>query len=59
MKRCNPYADPELDVLLEAGRVIERVPEVVRARSLSRARATMAAMAAFHTSRSQPCEGAA
>jgi len=47
MKRCNPYADPELDVLLEAGRVIERVPEVVRARSLSRARATMAAMAAI------------
>jgi hypothetical protein len=47
MKRCNPYADPELDVLLEAGRVIERVPEVVRARSLSHARATMAAMSAI------------
>jgi hypothetical protein len=45
MKRCNPHSDPELDVLLEGGRVIQRVPEVVRARALSRARATMAAMA--------------
>jgi hypothetical protein len=47
MKCCNPYADPKLDVLLEAGRVIERVPEVVRTRSLSRARVTLAAMAAI------------
>ena len=47
MKRRNPHAAPELDVLLEAGRVIQRVPEVVRARSLSRARATMAAMTAI------------
>ena len=47
MKRRNPHSDPELDVLLEGGRVIQRVPEVVRARALSRARATMAAMAAL------------
>jgi hypothetical protein len=47
MKRHNPYSDTELDVLLECGRIIQRVPEVVRARSLSRARATMAAMAAL------------
>jgi len=45
MKSHIPQADPELDVLLEDGRVIPRVSEVVRARSLSRARATMAAMA--------------
>ena len=45
MKGRNPQADPELDVLLEGGKVIPRVPEVVRSRSLSRARATMAAMA--------------
>jgi hypothetical protein len=45
MKSRIPQADPELDVLLEGGKVIQRVPEVVRARSLSRARATMAAMA--------------
>jgi len=47
MKRRNPRSGPELDVLLEAGRVIQHVPEVVRARSLSRARATMAVMAAL------------
>jgi hypothetical protein len=47
MKRRNPHADPELEVLLEGGRVIQPVPDVVRARSLSRARATMAAMAAI------------
>jgi len=45
MKSRNPQAAPELDVLLEGSRVIPRVSEVVRARSLSRARATMAAMA--------------
>ena len=47
MKRRNPHADPELKVLLDAGRVIQRVPDVVRTRSLSRARVTMAAMAAI------------
>lgn len=47
MKRRNPHSDPELGVLLEGGRVIQRLPEVGRARSLSRARATMAAMAAL------------
>jgi len=45
MKNLNPNSAPELDVLLEGGRVIQRLPEIVRARSLSRARATMAAMA--------------
>ena len=47
MKRRNPHSDLELEVLLESGRVIQRLPEVVRARSLSRARATMAALAAL------------
>ncbi len=47
MKRRNPRPDPELDELLEDGRVIQRVPDFVRARALSRARATMAAMAAI------------
>jgi hypothetical protein len=46
MKCHYPHAEPEMDVLLEGGRVIPHVPEIVRARSLSRARATMAAMAA-------------
>jgi len=45
MKRQEPHLDPELDALLENGRVISPVPEIVRARTLSRARATMAAMA--------------
>ena len=47
MKSRDSHSDPELDALLEDGRVIQRVPEVVRARVLSRARATMAAMAAL------------
>jgi hypothetical protein len=47
MKCRNSHFDPELDVLLEGGRVIQRVPEVVRARVLSRARATVAAIAAL------------
>jgi hypothetical protein len=38
-----PPDDPELGVLLERGRMIPRLPDVVRARSLARARATMAA----------------
>jgi hypothetical protein len=46
MKCHSPHAEPELDELLEGGRVIPRVPEIVRARSLSRAHATMTAMAA-------------
>ena len=36
-------SDPELDALLEEGRIIRPVPDVVRARALARARATMAA----------------
>jgi hypothetical protein len=47
MKGRIPQADPELDALLESGKVIPPVPEVVRMRHLSRARATMAAMAAL------------
>jgi hypothetical protein len=47
MKSRNSHSDPELDALLEAGRVIPRVPEVVRTRVLSRARATMATTAAL------------
>ena len=47
MKSRNSHSDPELDALLEDGRVIQRVPEVVRARVLSRARASMAATAAL------------
>ena len=47
MKRLNPHSDSELDVLLAGGKGIQRVPEVVRARSLARARATMSAMAAL------------
>lgn len=46
MKRPNRHSDPELDVLLDSGKVIQPVPDVVRARALSRARATMAALAA-------------
>ena len=36
-----PDFDSELDALLEAGKVIPPLPDVVRARSLARARATM------------------
>jgi hypothetical protein len=46
MKCPDPNSEHELEVLLEGGRVIQPVPDVVRARSLSRARATMAAIAA-------------
>lgn len=42
-----PNTEPNLDELLAGGRVLEHVPEIVRARSLSRARATMAAMSAI------------
>src|SRR5436309_5652883 len=35
--------DPELDKLLEQGRVIRDVPDVIRARALARARAALAA----------------
>jgi hypothetical protein len=37
--------DPELDALLEQGRIIREVPDVVRARVLARARFSMAAAA--------------
>jgi hypothetical protein len=46
MKRPDPHSDHALERQLEGGRVIQPVPDVVRARSLSRARATMAAIAA-------------
>jgi hypothetical protein len=45
MNRQEHHLDPELDVLLEGGKVIQPVPEIVRARTLSRARSAMAAMA--------------
>jgi len=54
MNRQSPYPDPELDALLEGGKVVQHVPEIVRARSLSRARATMAAMAAIPHEPSAP-----
>jgi hypothetical protein len=47
MKRHDPHFDPDLDALLERGRIIQRVPDVVRARSLCRARAIMAGAAAL------------
>ena len=39
--------DPDLEALLERGRIIRRLPDVVRARALARARATMTAESAF------------
>ena len=45
MNRQEPHLDPELDALLEVGRFVPPVPEIVRVRTLSRARATVAAMA--------------
>jgi hypothetical protein len=45
MKRPNPHSDPDVELLLEGGRVIQPVPDGVRARSLSRAHAAMAAIA--------------
>ena len=47
MKPHHPHADPELNALLEEGKVIERVPDVVRARALSRVHATLAVIAAI------------
>jgi len=45
MKRDEPPVDAELESLLERGRVIPRLPDVIRARALARARATAAAAA--------------
>jgi hypothetical protein len=39
--KSTPFG-PELDTLVERGRVVQRVPDVVRARALARARATVA-----------------
>jgi hypothetical protein len=46
MKRDNRISDRELEALVERGRTIRRLPDVVRARALARARATEAAAAA-------------
>lgn len=46
MKGYHPPFDPELEEVLVCGRAIGRVPDVVRARALARARATVAAAAA-------------
>jgi hypothetical protein len=41
MNPSNLQREPELDVLLTAGKPIEQVPDLVRARALARARASM------------------
>ena len=46
MTRDEHPVDSELETLLERGRIIRPVPDVVRARALARARATVAAAAA-------------
>ncbi len=46
MKSPRGPLDPELEALLENGRIIQRVPDVVRARALARARAAIATSAA-------------
>jgi hypothetical protein len=47
MTDYDPPVDPILEPLLERGRIIPPVPDFVRARSLARARAIMAAAAAL------------
>lgn len=44
LNNSNPYG-PELDALVERGRIVQRVPDVVRARALARARATVVSAA--------------
>jgi hypothetical protein len=44
----DPPFDPEVEALLEHGRIVKPVPDVVRARSLSRARAAVAAAVTPH-----------
>ncbi len=46
MKRDPRLPEPELEQLMERGRIIRPLPDVVRARALARARATVAATAA-------------
>jgi hypothetical protein len=46
MNPSNLQREPELDVLLTAGKPIEQVPDLVRARALARARASMEGAAA-------------
>ena len=46
MSRDQRPIDPELEALLEGGRIIPPAPDVVRARALARARATVAAATA-------------
>jgi len=46
MKRDDRLPEPELERLIERGRIICPLPDVVRARALARARATVAAAAA-------------
>jgi hypothetical protein len=43
MKRAQGSFDPEIEALVERGRIIPPAPDVVRARVLARARATVAA----------------
>ena len=45
MKREERISEPELAALIERGRTIRPLPDVVRARALARARATVAAAA--------------
>jgi hypothetical protein len=51
VKRHANDIDPQLETLLERGRIIPRVPDVVRARALARARAHAAAATATVASR--------
>lgn len=44
----DPPFDPDVEALLERGRIIKPVPDVVRARALSRARAAIAAAVTPH-----------
>jgi hypothetical protein len=48
MTRHDPPFDPDVEALLEHGRIVKPVADVVRARSLARARATIAAAVAHH-----------
>jgi hypothetical protein len=46
VSREKSAVDPDLEVLLERGRIVRPVPDVVRARAMARARAAVAAAAA-------------
>lgn len=53
LKHSSPFG-PELDALVERGRIVQRVPDVVRARALARARATVASTAMAEPVRPAP-----